>query len=79
MTRIIDNNSFQGLVMGLTCADVDKAGFDDIFLGASGQLEDNADGMVTLVYGAPTMPDTISLGNNMFRIKRIFGDESADV
>jgi hypothetical protein len=76
VTRIIDDNYLQFTGYGLACNDIDKDGYDDLLIGAPGQISGAYDGIVTLLHGEATLPDTISLLNTSFRVNRLFGEYS---
>lgn len=74
VTRIIDDNYLQFTGRDLACRDIDRDGYDDVLIGSPGQIYQAYRGIVTLVYGDAILPDTISLLNTSFRVKRLFGE-----
>ncbi len=74
VTRIIDDNPLQATGVGLASRDIDKDGYDDLLIGASGAIVENQDGIVTLLYGQGTLPDTMLLSDESLRIKKVFDE-----
>jgi hypothetical protein len=76
LTRIIDPEYGWGNGLGgLACGDLDKDGFSDVLIGASGDITARSHGKATIVYGSPALPDTIFLvRDSPVAMTRIYSD-----
>jgi hypothetical protein len=72
MTRIVDPELDRGRGEKMACEDIDGDGCDDLLLGAPGiDVYNTSDGRATLLYGQPSLPDTIPLSDAAWRTTTI--------
>lgn len=76
MVRIVDNEANRATGKAIACRDVNEDGYDDLLLGAPGLGAPTADGRVILLYGSPSLPDTVLLANPPVPVKRLLGEYS---
>jgi hypothetical protein len=73
VVRIIDEDLHRLTGESLDCADIDGDGREDLVIGSPGNTFDMYDGVVAVLYGEPSPPDTITIGAPAHRVKRVYG------
>jgi hypothetical protein len=77
-TRLIGSGRLQLFGRETVCADVSGDDIDDIVLTSEPDLIDQSDvGKVTVVYGSPSLPDSVYLGTDSL-VTRILGENRGD-
>ena len=73
VTRIIGNSVESFIGASLDCRDINNDGFADVLIGwPVTQLQ--GEGGATVLYGQPTLPDTIDLADSSYQTKKIYGE-----
>jgi hypothetical protein len=78
LTRIIDPIIYNHTGSSLACKDIDKDHYEDLLIGSEGPFEEFQPGMVTLLYGKASFPDTVPLSDPPFRTKNFYGEPYRD-